>query len=136
MKNKKQRGYNLQLDSPIGNFAKGKMSAPEFDFMGRGAAWWLWKAEELHRMATLGVQAHYADCEERRPFFAKRDFTGYVLKPSTLKVAFFLAVLAIENLLKGSLVKEHPEYIKDGKFRGEIISSHNLIKIARDANIS
>ncbi len=39
---------------------------------------------------------------------------------------FLLMGLAIENLLKGILISENPEYILDGKIDKEISSGHNL----------
>jgi hypothetical protein len=134
---KKQRGViSVPIDNAIGNSVKGQMSSGNFDFMGRGVSWWIWKAEELDRVALLGVAAHYEDCRERVPFFEKRDFTGYEPKPFTLAVSFFLAALAIENLLKANLIKRHPEYVNKGKLRGGTITSHDLLTIAREAHIT
>ena len=43
----------------------------------------------------------------------------------------FLSSLAIENALKGLLVHHDPTCIKDGRLRGELITSHKLILIAQ-----
>lgn len=37
---------------------------------------------------------------------------------------------AIEDLLKGLLIREHPDLISDGKLRGPLITSHSLVKLA------
>lgn len=39
---------------------------------------------------------------------------------------FFLLGIAIENLVKGILISENPNYLKDGKISQKISSGHNL----------
>ena len=47
---------------------------------------------------------------------------------------FFLLGIAIENLLKGILISENPNHIKDGKISPEISSGHNLKKLSEKIN--
>ncbi|MBC7556999.1 MAG: hypothetical protein H7195_08575 [Chryseobacterium sp.] len=42
------------------------------------------------------------------------------------RVYFFLLGIAIENLIKGILISEYPQYLKDGKISSEISSGHNI----------
>ena len=46
----------------------------------------------------------------------------------------FLVAQAIENLLKGLIIINHPEYVKNGKLQGKVITSHKLINLAVRAN--
>jgi hypothetical protein len=48
----------------------------------------------------------------------------------------FLAAVAIENLLKALLMNKHPEYVSGGAFKNELISSHDLERIARAAGVA
>lgn len=124
----------MRDDNPIGTIVKGGHSAWSFDMQGF-PVFWINKADELHRMVELGFLAWREDIEALRVFAQSQGLSEFHQKPSTLIVSFFLASLAIENLLKAILVREHPDYIKDGRFHGPVISSHNLKDIADDAGI-
>ena len=43
---------------------------------------------------------------------------------------FFLLGIAIENLIKGILISENPDYLKDGKISANISSGHNISFLA------
>ena len=47
---------------------------------------------------------------------------------------FFLLGVAIENLIKGILISENPQYLNDGKISSEISSGHNLKKLSEKIN--
>lgn len=124
----------MQANSPVGEIEKGGQPTWAFDLFGT-IFFWLDKAEELDRMVKLGFDAWLEDVQTIREYVNSDEKGELKRPPPTLTVSFFLASLAIENLLKAILVREHPEYIRCGKFRGGFISSHNLMEIARDAAI-
>jgi hypothetical protein len=120
--------------SKIGYAIKG-INASTFDALGF-SMFWLYSAEELDRMVSLGLEAVRSDMIQLEQY-CKTDLSGPhpQIKPSVHFVSLYLAALSIENLLKGALVIEHPDLIKNGKLHGDTISSHDLIKIAQNANI-
>lgn len=124
----------MQTNSPVGEIEKGGQPTWAFDLLGT-TVFWLGKAEELDRMVKMGFDAWLEDVQTIREYVNSDGKGELKHPPRTLTVSFFLASLAIENLLKAVLVREHPEYIQGGKFRGKFISSHNLMDIARDAAI-
>lgn len=87
-------------------------------------------------MVWLGVAASQRDSDQLRAYASSEGSTPFDAQPTTVWVSFFLAALAVENLMKGCLIRVHPEYISKGKFRGHVITSHNLIAIAQDAGIN
>lgn len=56
--------------------------------------------------------------------FQENENTYY--KKNFSRTYFILMGLAIENLMKGILISENPDYIKNGKINSEISSGHNL----------
>jgi hypothetical protein len=109
-----------------------------FDMQGMSLSW-LEKAKELKRAACLvwqGVQYDFNELRRvaSRDYDPDRDNPPQYL-PSVMGPFVLLAALAIENLLKGLLVIDHPEYVKHGKLRGEVITSHDLLRLAEEANI-
>lgn len=124
----------MRSNSPIGDFQKGGHPYWVFDIQAT-SLFWIPKALELNRMVELGFSAWRQDLYTLRKFSEADGLTPYQHNPTTLTVSFFLAALAIENLLKALLVKAHPEYIKNGKFRDKFITSHDLKKIAFDAGV-
>lgn len=117
-----------------------KYSGPPWMFDAAGmASLWLAKANQLHRAAWLIWQAVQNDFDEvgraaRHDYDFDRDGLPQNL-PSVMEPFVFLASLAIENLLKGMLVIAHPEYVKDGKLHGEVITRHDLLRLAREVNV-
>jgi len=61
--------------------------------------------------------------------FPKRQDKPGLSRPYFLNIGF-----SIENLLKGLLVSENPDYLKDGKISREISSGHNLENLASKIN--
>lgn len=120
--------------SKVGEIQKGGQPTWSYDMRGM-SMFWIPKAEELDRMVRLGFVAWTEDCERIRETVRTDGAVPYDYPPNTLMVCFFLAALAIENLLKGCLIVEKPETIKDGKFRGNAIGSHNLLAIALEAGV-
>ena len=125
----------MRADNPIGAIVKGGQPNWSFDMQG-SSLFWVTKADELHRMVELGFLAWRDDIQAIRTFAHSKGFGEYNHRPSTLTVSYFLASLAIENLLKAILIREHPEYVKDGRFRGSAIGSHDLKMIANEAGIA
>lgn len=108
-----------------------------FDMLG----WplhWKRKAEELHRASAAIYQTVLDDHAANNGWAAAlRQGTTLPQPPIPMTDVFvFLAALALENVLKGLYVHEHPECIDDGKLRGEVIKSHDLDEIARHLNIT
>lgn len=125
----------MRANNMIGVFEKGGQPNWSYDLQG-SPLFWIPKAEELHRMVELGFSTWRGDVEKIREIASGSVPASTSIGPPTLSVSFFLAALAIENLLKAILVRQKPESIRDGKFRGEVISSHELLKIANEASIS
>jgi hypothetical protein len=125
----------MKANSLIGEIIKGSQPAWSFDILGMPPFWTI-KARELHRMVELGYIAWRDDITELRQYVKSEGLVPFQHNASTLTVAFFLAALAIENLLKAHLLRIQPESIKDGKFRGQFISSHSLLDIAAEANVA
>lgn len=120
--------------SKVGEVKKGGQPAWSYDLRGM-SIFWIPKAEQLDRMVRLGFGAWTQDCERARQTARTHGAVPYGYPPSTITVSFFLAALAIENLLKGCLVVEKPDSIRDGKFRGNVIGSHDLLAIAHEASV-
>lgn len=118
----------------IGELEKGGQPNWSYDLQG-SPIFWIPKAQELHRMVELGLNAWQGDVQRIRGMVSGAVPANTVIDPPTLTVSFFLAALAIENLLKAILVRQKPESISDGKFREKVISSHDLLKIANEASI-
>jgi hypothetical protein len=125
----------MRKNSPIGQIAKGGQSAISFD-LGGHAFFWIGKAEELNRMVWLGVETSEQDAIRLRFHASSDGLTPFDHRPTTVWVSFFLAAVAVENLMKGCLIQVHPEYIAKGKFRGHLMGSHDLLRIGQDAGIS
>jgi hypothetical protein len=121
------------MNNSVGEISKGGGPAWAFDMLAGFPVNWRHKAAELDRMVRLGYQAFQQDLIKIKGAVVAN--VNPSMEPSVFDVSFFLAALAIENLLKGALVFAHPEYIKDGKFRGNTIGSHDLVLIAKDAGI-
>ncbi|MCX6843032.1 MAG: hypothetical protein NTX53_12205 [candidate division WOR-3 bacterium] len=124
----------MQKNSAVGSIEKGLQPDWAFDMLGT-SLFWRTKADELDRMVRLGYMAWREDIEAIRAYTTDPERGTLEHRPSTLTVAFFLAAVAIENLLKANFVVEHPECISKGKFRGDVITNHDLCEIAREARI-
>jgi hypothetical protein len=124
----------MQANSQVGSIVKGGESVA--GYTPRAAPFfWVVQAKRLDRMVRLGVQALQGNVRSIENRTGSPDDTDYVHCASIAMTTFMLASLAVENLLKASLLMVHPEYIRDGKFRGETISSHDLRLIAKDAGV-
>jgi hypothetical protein len=121
--------------NPIGEIHVGGQPGWSFDLLAT-PIFWTSKAKELHRMVCLGFSVWQEDTEAIRKWVSNHVADQYEHKPPTLTVAFFLAALAIENLLKGNLIMTRPECVSSGRLRGAIITSHDLLAIARETGIS
>ena len=124
----------MKPNSPIGEIVKGGQPSWAFDMQGM-SPFWVAKAKELHRVVEFGFIVWREDIQELREYVRSNGLSPLQHKASTLTVSFFLAALAIENLLKAILVRQNPDYIRNGKFRGKTISSHNLVEIAAKAAV-
>lgn len=58
------------------------------------------------------------------------NFPSRIDKPGLSRPYFLNIGFSIENLLKGLLISENPDYLKDGKISSEISSGHNLENLA------
>jgi hypothetical protein len=125
----------MRADNPIGAIVKGGQPNWSFDMQG-SSVFWVSKADELHRMVELGILAWRDDIQAIGIYHHSKGLGKLHHRPSTLMVSFLLASLAIENLLKAIVIREHPEYVKDGRFHGAIIGSHDLKNIAHDAGVA
>ena len=61
--------------------------------------------------------------------FPKRTDKPGLSRPYFLNIGF-----SIENLIKGLLVSENPEYLKDGRISHQISSGHNLEALAQKSS--
>ena len=104
--------------------------------MSGSALHWKSTAEELSRATDfvwMGVQQDFGTL---RRYHELGEYERAAQLPHPpMNTLVFLASLAIENLLKGIIVIDHPEYISQGRLRGDVITSHDLIRLAEEANI-
>lgn len=98
----------------------------DLDFSMRGN-WLFWrsKAKELKR----GAKVLFA--EAKKDIEILKQEAEEVLPPSFPKDIFFVSVMlagfSIENMIKGIIVIDHPEYLKGGKIKG--ITNHDILKL-------
>ena len=67
--------------------------------------------------------------KSKEMIYFKTDDSEY-LKPNYSRTFFFLNGVSIENLLKGILISENPEYLQYGKISNDISKGHNLKSLA------
>jgi hypothetical protein len=125
--------FLVQSKNKLGTIEKGSQPNWVYDILG-SPVFWVSKAEEINRMVEIGFITWKSDLENLRSSEKSTDL-NHAMPPSTLLVSFFLASLAIENLLKAALVREHPQCIQNGKMHGDIINSHDLVKISKAAEV-
>lgn len=124
----------MRTENPIGSIVKGGQPNWSYELLS-SPMFWTRKADELHRLVELGFRASRKDTEAIRAYVQSKGLGELPHQPCTLMVSFFMASLAIENLMKAVLVREHPEYVRNGRFHGKTIISHDLKAIADDAGI-
>ncbi|TBH73869.1 hypothetical protein [Aquirufa nivalisilvae] len=84
---------------------------------------WMVYAQELHEAANIIIA--------NSSYEINKFHTMNIEK--TLKNAFFLNFgLSIENLLKGILIFENPQYINDYKIDNTISRNHDLLNLAKE----
>jgi hypothetical protein len=124
----------MNTTSRVGEIQK-RVGGDALDFaLSAMPIFWKTTADELDRMARLGFFAWKSDIQELREWL-KEQIGSPEYPPHTTNVAFFLAALAIENLLKGCVVIKHPEYLRDGKLSKEI-KTHKLLNLASEAELT
>jgi len=101
---------------------------------------WQETVDELRRAAGLvwyGVQQDFWEVKRvaHEDYDPEKD-APLQHQPSVMNCFVFLAALSIENLFKGLIVIDHPEYVKQGKLRGGVITTHNLIHLAKEARVT
>lgn len=119
--------YLLRMDDPFS--AKNRFDAA----LGNRVAWWL-TARTLRDAATM-VHDGIPDAERQR--YRGFDMSGFTPLNSSAgiqNVFVFLAGLALENLLKGEIVRMNPNAVSGGKLQ-QTIKSHYLIDLARSAGL-
>jgi hypothetical protein len=84
---------------------------------------WIEYAEELRDTAEL-------IWTESKQTKVHLNFPKRIDKPGLSRPYFLNIGFSIENLIKGLLISENPNYLKDGKISSEISSGHNLEKLA------
>jgi hypothetical protein len=67
--------------------------------------------------------------KSREMIFFKTEDSEY-LKPNYSRTFFFLNGVSIENLLKGILISENPDFLRNGKISNEISTGHKLKDLA------
>ena len=135
-------GNGMPDENKVGHMSPYSGPSDTFDTLGK-PFFWHSKAKQLKRAAWLVWQGVQHDFNESRRFALayknhhpdKGDPPQHQHLPPVMDPFVLLAALAIENLLKGVLVVDHPEYVKDGKLRGKIIRSHDLLILAKEANV-
>ncbi len=119
------------MNDTVGEVSQGGHPSWVYDMQAGFPVMWTLKAAELDRMVRLGHQALEQDQLALREAVALN--VAPPVEPSVFYVTFFLAALAIENLLKGVLVFSCPECVQDGRLRGDVITKHDLVRIAQKA---
>jgi len=88
-------------------------------------------AEELHQALDILWQ------QEANGLLIKYESFDQQVKKKThiSRTWLLLAAFSIENLLKGILIYEHPEYISNGCLASNV-TNHSLTNLARNINLS
>ncbi len=84
---------------------------------------WIEYAEELRDAS----EAIWKESENTKVFNA---YPKPITKPGLSRVYFLNIGYSLENLLKGLLITENPDLIKDGKIESSISSGHRLHELA------
>jgi len=110
-----------------------------YDMLGM-PFFWQGGADELRRAAGLvwcGVQQDFWEVKRvaSEDYDPEKD-APLQHPPSVMSCFVFLAALSIENLFKGLIVIDHPEYVEQGKLRGDVITKHDLILLANEARVT
>jgi hypothetical protein len=100
----------------------------EFESYANPHAWFL-VASELHEQAKLIKET----CPSK---IMRHDrATGKSLTWDTSnRTVILLAGFALENIIKGFLVYEHPHFVRDG-FLSKMLQTHKLTKLAKQSTI-
>jgi len=85
---------------------------------------WVEYSEELRDSSEL-------IWEESKRTKVYLNFPKRIDKPGLSRPYFLNIGFSLENLIKGLLVSENPEYLKDGRISSEISSGHNLDNLAK-----
>jgi len=129
------KGGMMHTNSLVGDVIVGGLLDWQYDLFGTDM-FWVAKAKELQRMAEIGFATFHEDMEPIREMARTgRPNPAILGKPGTLTVAFFLAALSIENLLKALLVKQQPDVVKGGRLNGKVVTSHDLTRLASEVGI-
>lgn len=96
---------------------------------------WLKQAKELDRAAMLIWAAVLQDSEWMSQFEVGAEIRLEQVPHVNLGRVFWLnAGFALENLLKGIIVKDKPDSVINGRITGHL-KTHNLFKLAKRASI-
>lgn len=101
---------------------------------------WKIKALELEKATNAIWNAIIKDIqslpEQNEDIIKFENWDNYGISPPMLNVFLMLAGFSIENLIKGMIILEHPEYIGDGRFNdNKVLPSHDLIFLAKHVDI-
>ena len=113
-------------------------STIDYDMVGQSAMFWMVKAEDLRRAARLiwvGVEHDFNDLRKIRDDNFDAESYLSTITPSVMDTFYFIASLSIENLLKGILIFDDDDYLRNGKMHGKLITSHDLIDLVKEARI-
>jgi hypothetical protein len=128
------RKPTAQSSNKVGFLQKGSQPGGEFESIAAAPSAWVGKAEEIDRMVHLGLDVLDDDIQRQRAC-AKSDGTLPLEdKPFVWDVTLFLAACAIENLLKGLIMRVHPEYAEAGKLSRNV-TTHDLELLAESARV-
>jgi len=84
---------------------------------------WIEYSEELRDSSEL-IWKESENTKVHNNFPRRQD------KPGLSRTYFLNIGFSIENLIKGLLISEKPDYLKDGRISSEISSGHNLENLA------
>ena len=84
---------------------------------------WIEYSEELRDSSEL-------IWEESKRITVHNNFPSRQDRPGLSRTYFLIIGFSLENLIKGLLISENSDYLKDGKISPEISSGHNLGKLA------
>jgi len=101
-----------------------------FNMMASDQAFWLTQADDLREAAIIMMDAH----NQRAFTDREKSIRLRALNVSRSNIAFGLMGIAIENLIKGTIIKSRPEHVDEGRLKN-FPNNHQLRGLAKIAKI-
>ena len=116
-----------------------KFKRSDYEHSGLWQINWDDSANMLKRAADLLLEAHRAKCAELYshpgPHISAEGVAGWMehYDIALMRVHYMLIGYSIEDLIKGIIISNHPEYLRDGL---EKIGRHDTRKLLREDGIT